>query len=151
MPDEAYRHTGSIDYLADFPGARREKDIIGVHIEDAVALELTGLQSQDYPDHEAGPHETTDGRATIGPLPVRRSSQVLVSVVSLDDEPFTASLEWLTSDGQTLVSESGDDLGLDTTVEGWTTPNRKGPEIELTIVDESGEDTNSVIAYIDTL
>ena len=114
-----YRYTNAIDYLADFPGARRESDLIVVEVQSGT-VDVT-----DRPDRRAGRvivegvHDndalevTTDAGEDARLSLEAPGAERLVGRVTADIE-HDVVLEWTDADGQVLFEDVvGEDVSGD--------------------------------------
>jgi hypothetical protein len=119
-----------------------------------VSAETVTVNNQDAPEHPES--ETTGhdligtGDLTLGPLSVARASKLVITATSTDGNAWSASLDWVDSNGNTFLSESATDVGLSSVTDGSATLDRKGPNVTITFTDESGGSSNNVNVYADT-
>lgn len=117
---------------------------------DAVVVDEQGSsQATQYPNEQIVGHDLASGDLVIGPLAVNRTESVMLVVNSTSGNTWSASVDWETPEGDVLQEESASDLNLSSATEDWARLIRKGPQVEITITDESGAANNSVNAYVD--
>lgn len=90
------------------------------------------------------------GDLVVGPAVIERGTGVIIAATSTDNNSFSISVEWKDSNGNVFQSETATDIGLDTITEDYARLVRKGPQIEVTVTDESGAAQNNINIHADT-
>lgn len=122
-----------------------------IGVEDSEGTQIDPDLSPEYPDDQTTEHDLIDdGDLTIGPVPVQRAGELVISANSTDDNEFSVSIDWVDDDGNIFQSESETDIEMESITQDWSRLVRKGPRAEVTITDESGGDSNRVNVHIDT-
>jgi hypothetical protein len=117
----------------------------------AATVTVNNQDSPDHPQSETTGHDLIGtGDLTLGPLSVARASKLVITATSTDGNAWSASLDWVDSNGNTFLSESATDVGLSSVTDGSATLDRKGPNVTITFTDESGGSSNNVNVYADT-
>jgi hypothetical protein len=108
--NKGYRHWQSIGYLANFPGARRAQDQIGVSIEDAITLAIEADSPLDASAATVTVQEDTPLDASAATLSVQEDTPLDVSgaiVAVQEDTPLDASAATVTVQEDTSLDVSG--------------------------------------------
>lgn len=107
-----------------------------------------------YPDRQVSGHDldpNADGDLTIGPVDVRNTQAVLIAANSTDDTNWSASVEWVDDDGNTIQTESATDIALSGVDNDNARLTRKGPRVSVTFTsDAAGGTANTLNAYVDS-
>ena len=104
MVQEKYRHTNKIDYLGDFPGARRERDVVVVELSGVDLHDGIPISSLPNQHGSAGGLRDTVGSTTIANFDVPSARQVMGQVTASDD--FRVNLIWRDPNGEDIRSET---------------------------------------------
>jgi hypothetical protein len=122
-----------------------------VAVEDASGTQVNPAIQTDYLYYQTGGHDLVgSGDISIGPAAVQRATAVVIAATSTDDNAFSVSVEWVDGNGNTYQSESATDIGLDSITEDYARLVRKGPQVQVTVTDESGAAQNLVNVHADT-
>lgn len=122
-----------------------------VAVEDTTGTQVNPDQSPDYPDSQTVGHDLiASGDLVIGPVSVARAEAIVVAVNSTNSETFSVSVSWENGSGDVFQSEDKTETGIDTVTSDWARLVRKGPQVKVTITDESGAGQNLINAHVDT-
>ena len=122
-----------------------------VGVEDAGGNQVDPALATDYLDaQQAGYDLVGGGDLTIGPGAVERGKAVVIAANSTDNNTFSVSVEWQDSNGNVFQAEPAADIGLDAVTEDYARLVRKGPQVEVTVTDESGASQNTINIHADT-
>jgi hypothetical protein len=123
-----------------------------VGVEDASGTQIDPDQSPDYPNNQTNGHDLIgSGDLTIGPVSVARAEALVISANSTDSNSWSASVDWVNSDGSVVYqTETKSDINLSSVTEDWSRLIRKGPHAQVTFTDESGAAQNNINAHVDT-
>jgi len=92
----------------------------------------------------------SSGDLTIPRTVAEGATAVVIAGRSIDNNGFSVSVQWADGSGNVLQTESSADIGLNTVTEDYARLVRKGPQVEVTVTDESGAAQNNINFHADT-
>lgn len=82
---------------------------------------------------------------------VENTQAVLIAANSVDDQNWSASVEWVDEDGNTIQTESATDIALSGVDNDFARLTRKGPRVSVTFTSDAAAGTaNNLNAYLDS-
>jgi len=162
-----------IDSIKDFPGANIPEDVVEVKVigdktsstinltepldvsDATVTVQQSGtvqvsVDNRDYPEYSNVEHDLASGDLVVGPLSVKKTTAILLSVKSVDSSTWSVTARWKDNSGNEYMVESPSDISLVDSVDDWVRLIRKGPRVEFTITDTSGNSQNRINTFVDT-
>jgi hypothetical protein len=140
-----------VDLQNNNAGALSTEQQTPVGVEDTGGTQIDPSVATDYLDTQITGHDLVgSGDLTIGPGAVKHGTAVIIAVTSTDNNAFSVSVTWEDGSGNVFQSQSAADIGLDTTTEDYSRLVRKGPQVEITVTDESGAGQNNINIHADT-
>jgi hypothetical protein len=123
-----------------------------VGVEDSTGTQVDPSVATSYLDSQTTQYDlVASGDLVIGPAQVERGTAVVIAATSTDNNTFSVSVRWPTETGTSeYQTESAADIGLDTITEDYARLVRKGPQVEVTVTDESGAAQNIINIHADT-
>jgi hypothetical protein len=122
-----------------------------VGVEDSTGTQVDPSRETQFPDSQTTGHDLIGtGDLVIGPVPVDRSSALVIAANSTSGNTFSVSVDWSDGSGNVFASESASDLALSNITSDWSRLVRKGPQVTVTFTDTSGAAANNVNVHIDT-
>lgn len=107
-----------------------------------------------FPERRASGHDldpNADGDLTISNISVGMSQALVVAANSVDSEDWSASVDWVDTDGTTYQTQDKAATGLSSVSDDWARLVRKAPAATVTFTSEETAGTqNRINAFLDT-
>lgn len=122
-----------------------------IQVEDSGGNNIDPAEATEHPNTQvSGEDIIANGDLVVGPVSVAKSEGVTIAANSTDGNTFSVSVEWTDGSGNIYQEESATDIQLSSVAQDFARLVRKGPQVTVTVTDESGATQNNINIHVDS-